>query len=113
MTVATLHSHLENISRPACGFAIQKVHRDHVSIRADYKLSGVRKHPSVVLPAYPTGNPSDDPCSNLNVVLDPIAFIDADTSADRYVFLPLLGRDILAHYERLHQEPGLSVSRCC
>lgn len=113
MTVNTLRSHLESFSRPDCKFSIDKVHRDRVSIRADYFLSGNRKHSCVLLPAYPTGFPGDAPCNNLNVVLDPLSFVDADTHAEYHVFLPLLGHEVLAHYEKLHPQEGLPISRCC
>ena len=113
MTVSTLRAHLETISGPACRFTIHKVHGDHVSICGHYTLSGIRKHSYVLLPAYPTGCPSDAPCSNLNVVLDPLAFVDAQTCADRDVFASLLGNETLAHYEKMHQQEALSVSRCC
>ena len=113
MTVSTLRSHLESISQRASRFTIHKVHGDHVSIRSDHAEAGTRKLSYVVLPAYPTGCPNDAPCSNLNVILDPLRFIDADTTAERDVFAPLLGHEALAHYEKLHQEAGLSVSRCC
>ncbi len=113
MTVSTLRSHLDDISRPACRFTVDKVHGDRVSIRGDYALSGVRKHASVVLPAYPTGCPSDSPCHNLNVVLDPLEFVGADTCAERNLFAPLLGKEALAYYEKMHQQQGLHVTRCC
>ncbi len=113
MTVSTLRSQLESISRRSCRFTIHKVHGDHVSIRSDCAESGIRKLSYVVLPAYPTGCPNDAPCSNLNVILDPLTFIDADTTAERDVFAPLLGHETLAHYEKMHQHVGLTVSRCC
>ena len=113
MTVTTLRSHLESISRPACRFSLQKVQGDRVSVRCDYALSGIRKHADVLLPAYPTGYESDAPPRNFNVVLDPLEFVDAETCADHDVFAPLLGDQVLAHFEKMHPHIGLSMSRCC
>jgi hypothetical protein len=113
MTVSTLRSHLESISDPACRFTIHKVHRDRVSVRSDYVLSGKRKHSYVLLPAYPTCSPDDAPCNNLNVVLDPLAFVDVDTCTERHVFAPVLGHEILAYYEKMHPHAGIPLSRCC
>lgn len=113
MTVSTLRSHLDDISRPACRFTIDKVRGDRVSIRSDYTLSGVRKRACVVLPAYPTGCPNDSPCHNLNVVLDVLEFAGADTCAERDLFAPLLGEEALTHYEKMHQQQGLHMTRCC
>lgn len=113
MTVNTLRSHLEDISSLGCRFSIHKVHRDRVSIRGDYVLFGKRKHSEILLPAYPTGFAGDAPCNNLNVVLDPLAFIDADTHAEREVFVPLVGHEMLTYYEKMHMAEGLPMSRCC
>ncbi len=113
MTVSTLRTHLDEISRPDCRFTIDKVRGDRVFIRSDFTLSGVRKHASIVLPAYPTGCPNDSPCHNLNVVLDPLEFVGADTCAERDVFAALLGEEALTHYEKMHQQQGLHVTRCC
>jgi hypothetical protein len=113
MTVSALRSYLESVSGPSCRFTIHKVHRDHVSVRGDYRLSGKNKHSYVLLPAYPTGSPDDAPCNNLNVVLDPLDFEDVDTCAERDIFAPVLGREVLAHYEKMHPHAALTVSRCC
>ncbi len=113
MTVRTLRAHLDEISRPDCRFTVDKVRGDRVSVRSDYTLSGVRKHASVVLPAYPTGCPNDSPCNNLNVVLDVLEFVGADTCAERDLFAPLLGEEALTHYEKMHQQQGLHMTRCC
>ncbi len=113
MTVNTLRSQLEEISTRDCTFTIHKVQRDRVSIRGDYVLSGQRKRSYVLLPAYPTGFAGDAPCNNLNVVLDPLEFVDADSHAERDAFAPLLGHQILVYYEKMHQDQGLPVSRCC
>lgn len=113
MTVNTLRSYLESISSPTCKFAIHKVHRDRVSVRCDYVLSRKRKHSEVLLPAYPTGSPDDVPCNNLNVVLDPVGFVDVDTCTDRDVFAPLFGHEALVYYEKMHPHAELPMSRCC
>ncbi len=113
MTVSTLRSHLESVSAPGCRFTIHKVLRDHVSVRGDYVLSGKSKHSYVLLPAYPTGSPDDAPSNNLNVVMDPLEFEEVDTCAERDIFAPVLGREVLAHYEKMHPHAGLTVSRCC
>jgi hypothetical protein len=113
MTVSTLRAHLERISGPACRFTIHKAHRDRVSIRGEYSLSGKRKHSYVLLPAYPTGYPGDAPCNNLNVVLDPLDFVDVETCAERETFAPLLGKEMLEYYEKMHPHAGMPVSRCC
>jgi hypothetical protein len=113
MTVHTLRTHLEGFSTGACRFTICKVHRDHVSIRGDYTRAGKKKHCSVVLPAYPTGSADDAPCNNLNVVFDPLSFEGAASGEEREMFSPLLGQDILDHYEKTHAGAGVPVSRCC
>jgi hypothetical protein len=113
MTVNTLREHLERISRPARKFTIHKVQRDRASIQCEYMLSGKKKKAYVLLPAYPTGYPGDSPCNNLNVVIDPIEFIGVDTCAERDEFAPLLGDEMLAHFERMHPHTGLVVTRCC
>ncbi len=113
MTVNTLRAHLAGLSNTACRFTISKVHRDRVAIRGDYMLSGKKKHSSVVLPAYPTGSPDDAPCNNLNVVLDPLQFEGVQSCEERDVFAPLLGHDILAHYEKTHPDAAIPISRCC
>jgi hypothetical protein len=113
MTVRTLRNHLERIGSQACRFTIHKVHRDRVSVRAEYTLAGKKKHSYVLLPAYPTGYPGDSPCNNLNVVLDPLDFVDVETCIERETFLPLLGEDILTYYEKMHPHDGLVVTRCC
>lgn len=113
MTVSTLRDHLACISSAACKFTIDKAHRDRVSVRGDYLLAGKKKHSYVVLPAYPTGYPGDSPCNNLNVVLDPVEFVNVDSCTEREVFTPLLGEALLEHYERMHPHTGLMVTRCC
>jgi len=113
MTVNTLRSHLENLSGPACTFTIHKVGRDRVSVRSDYVLSGRKRHSCVLLPAYPTGSLDDAPCNNLNVVLDPLDFLDVDSCAERKIFEPLLGHEMLAYYEKMHPHADLPLSRCC
>ena len=112
MTVRALREHLERVSTDACSFSISKVQRDRVAIRADYAAQAAKKHALLLLPAYPTGWPEDAPCNNLNVVLDPIAIECADC-AERAIFAPLLGPDILAHYEKTHSHSEAPVSRCC
>lgn len=113
MTVSTLRTHLEDISTTAYRFTIHKVHRDRVSVRSEYVRSGKKKTAYVLLPAYPTGYPGDAPCNNLNVVLEPLDFVDLDACAERDIFAPLLGNDMLAYYERMHPHAGLQVTRCC
>ncbi len=113
MTVSTLRSYLETVSSSACRFTIDKVHRDRVAVRSDYVVSGKRKHSSVLLPAYPTGSPDDAPSNNLNVVLDPVQFEDVDSCAERDIFEPVLGPEILAHYEKMHPHDVLPLARCC
>jgi hypothetical protein len=113
MTVSTLREHLERISSPSCRFTVHKVQRDRVSVRSESSPSGKKKHTYVLLPAYPTGYPGDAPCNNLNVVLDPVEFVDVETCAEREIFAPLLGEEKLAHYEKMHPHAGIPVSRCC
>ena len=113
MTVSTLRSHLESVSRSACKFSVHKVDRDRVSVRGEYVLAGKKKRSYVLLPAYPTGYPGDAPCNNLNVVLDPLDFVDVDTCAERDVFAPVLGQEMLEYYEKMHPHAGLTVTRCC
>jgi hypothetical protein len=99
VTLSTLRGHLETISTPDCRFTIENL------------ISG--KKISVVLPAYPTGHEHDVP-GNPNVVLDPLAFVNAETCAETEVFAPLLGRDVLDYYHKLHPHTdGFAVSRCC
>ncbi len=113
MTVNTLRAHLESISNRTCRFTIHKVQRDRVSVRGEYLLSGKKKLSYVVLPAYPTGYPDDANCNNLNVVLDPVDFIDVDTCSEREEFAPFLGKETLAHYEKTHPHASMPFSRCC
>ena len=113
MTVSTLRSHLESISRPARRFRVHKVQGDRAIVRCEYAVAGTRKHTDVVLPAYPTGYESDTPPRNVNVVLDPLEFVNAESCADHDVFAPLLGEEVLAHFEKMHPHVGLSMSRCC
>ncbi|HTV65766.1 MAG TPA: hypothetical protein VMD98_09185 [Bryocella sp.] len=113
MTVSMLRSELESLSTAACRFSIAKVHRDHVSVRGDYTLSGKKKHSLLLLPAYPTGWPDDETCNNLNVVLDPLSFEGIQDCTERNVFAPLLGREVLEHYEKMHPDAAMPISRCC
>jgi len=113
MTVNALRDHLESLSTPSCKFAIAKVDRDRVSIRGDYLLAGRKKHSWLLLPAYPTGWPDDATVRNLNVVLDPIGFEGVESCAERNVYAPLLGRDLLEHYEKMHPDAAIPLSRCC
>ncbi len=113
MTVTTLRHHLENVSRRDCKFSVDKVQRDRVTVRCDSLLTGQKARSYVVLPAYPTGFPGDAPSSNLNVVLDPVSFVDAETPAERHLFVPVIGHEVLTHYEKLHPQEGLTISRCC
>ena len=113
MTVSTLRNYLKSVSSQGCEFTIGKVDSHHLSIRADYTSGGTTKHAHVVLPAYATGFPDDATSHNLNVVLDPLSFANLASSAEREVFLPLLGRETLEHYEHMHPNADLPVSRCC
>jgi hypothetical protein len=113
MTVNTLRTHLDSISSRTRRFTIHKVQRDRVSVRGEYALLGKKKLSYVVLPAYPTGYPDDALCNNLNVVLEPLDFIDVDTCTEREEFAPLLGVEMLAYYERMHPHAGMPFSRCC
>ena len=111
VTLSTLREHLEAISSPDCRFTIEKVRGDRITVRSESLISG--KKISVVLPAYPTGHEHDVP-GNPNVVLDPLAFVNAETCAETEVFAPLLGRDVLDYYHKLHPHTdGFAVSRCC
>jgi hypothetical protein len=112
VTLNTLREHLETISSPDCRFKIEKVRGDRVTVRNESLISGKKTNSSVVLPAYPTGHEHDVP-GNPNVVLDPLTFVNAETCVEREVFAPLLGRDVLAYYHKLHPHTGLTVSRCC
>ena len=113
MTVSTLHGYLENVSDAGRRFTISKVRPDRVWIRCDYTHDGKKKHSSVLLPAYPTGLQDDAPSNNLNVVLDPLEFEGVQCCAERDEFAPLLGDDILSHFERTHPAEAMPVSRCC
>jgi hypothetical protein len=113
VTVSTLRALLKSLASPSCTLSVHKVHRDRVSIRADYTMENRRSHSELLLPAYPTGCPADAPANNLNVVLDPLGFVDADSHEQRHVFVPLLGHELLEHYEKMHPQDGLTVSRCC
>ena len=111
VTLSTLREHLETISSSDCKFKIEKVRGDRVTVRSESLISG--KKISVVLPAYPTGHEHDVP-ANPNVVLDPVEFINAGTCEEWEVFTPLLGKEVLDHYHKLHPHTdGLAVSRCC
>jgi len=113
VTLSTLREHLETISSDDCRFKIEKVRGDRITVRSESLISGKKRNSSVVLPAYPTGHEHDVP-GNPNVVLDPLAFVNAGTCAEREVFVPLLGQDVLAYYHKLHPHTdGLAVSRCC
>ncbi len=113
MTVSALRQRLEKLSNADCSFTIHKVHHDRASIRADYFYLGKKKHAYVLLPAYPTGYPNDAPCNNLNVVLDPVQFEGVESRAERDVFEPLFGHHVLAHFEKMHPDAALPISRCC
>ena len=82
-------------------------------IDCDYLASGKRRYASVILPAYPTGSAEDAPANNLNVVLDPISFEGAQSCEELHMFAPLLGHEILEHYEKLHPSEAMPISRCC
>jgi hypothetical protein len=111
VTLSALREHLDSLSNHDCKFDIDKVGRDRVTVRCETQAQG--KHASfVVLPAYPTGHADDSP-TNPNVVLDPIEFVKADTHEERHKFVPLLGHDVLAHYEKMHPAGGLKMTRCC
>lgn len=111
-TLSTLREHLEWISTPGCKFEVDKLSRDRVTVRCESFASGKRRDFFVVLPAYATGHPDDVP-GNPNVVLDPLDFLKTETHADREVFAPLLGHDLLEHYEKMHPQENLPASRCC
>jgi hypothetical protein len=103
---------LETISSDDCRFKIEKVRGDRITVRSESLISGKKRNSSVVLPAYPTGHEHDVP-GNPNVVLDPLAFVNAETCAETEVFAPLLGHDVLDYYHKLHPHTGITVSRCC
>ncbi len=113
MTVSTLRGEFERMGGAACRFSLHNVHHDRVSVRAEYLDSGKKKRSSVVLPPYPTGSPDDGPSNNLNVVMDPVDFLNANSATERHVFEPLLGHEVLAHYEKLHAQSAAPVARCC
>lgn len=112
LTVSTLREHLDSISTPDYMFQVEKVSRDRVIVRAQKPGSGKHPFPAVVLPAYPTGHADDQP-GNPNVVLDPLDFVNADTHTEREIFVPLIGHDVLMHYEKMHPQSGLQMTRCC
>lgn len=112
VTLSTLREHLEAISTPECRFKIEKMRGDRVTVHGEGLIAGKKASCSVVLPAYPTGHEHDVP-GNPNVVLDPLSFAGAETCAEREVFAPLLGHDVLDYYHKLHPHIGLAVSRCC
>jgi hypothetical protein len=112
LTVSSLREHLDAISTPQCKFEVEKVSKDRVSVRAVIPSAGKRVHPVVVLPAYPTGHADDQP-GNPNVVLDPLEFVNAETHEERHIFVPLLGHDVLVHYDKMHPYSGLQMTRCC
>ncbi len=110
-TVSSLRERLEEISTAACKLEIEKVTNDRVIVCA--KATGQKRpYPAVILPAYPTGHADDHP-GNPNVVLDPVEFTNAATHDERHLFVPLLGHDILEHYEKLHPAAVLPFNRCC
>ncbi len=111
-TLSTLRKHLESLSGPDCKFTIEKAHGDRVAVRCERANGGEKSRSVVILPAYPTGHPDDEP-ANPNVVLDPVEFIGAETCAKREVFAPLLGEEVLAYYHKQHPHSELSISRCC
>lgn len=112
VTLSTLREYLETISSPDCIFKIEAVRGDRVTVRRESLIAGKKASSSVVLPAYPTGHEHDVP-GNPNVVLDPLAFVNAETCEEREVFAPLLGQDVLEYYHKLHPHIGLVASRCC
>jgi hypothetical protein len=109
-TLSSLRTYLKNLQPGEASFSLDKLHHDHVVIRAKDAMSG--KKSRLVLPTYPTGHPDDDRW-NPNVVLDPIGFIDANTPEERSIFAPVLGSEILHFYEKLHQNSETSLLRCC
>ena len=112
LTLSSLREFLETISDHDCKFQVEKVSRDRVSVRCESMTKGKRVHSSVVLPAYPTGHSDDEP-TNPNVVLDPLEFTNAATHEEQHKFLPLLGHDVLVHFEKMHPKAGLKMTRCC
>ena len=112
VTLSALREHLESISNHDCKFQVEKAGHDRVTIRCESLADGKHVHSFVVLPAYPTGH-SDDSPTNPNVVLDPLGFANADTHEERERFLPLLSHDVLVHYEKMHPQSGLKMTRCC
>lgn len=111
-TLATLRERLQTIRDGDWRFTIDKVQEDRVTVRADRLAFGKTMRCSVVLPSYPTGHQDDIP-GNPNVVLDPLEFVNAETCKQRQVFAPLLGRDVLDYYDKLHQDTGPALARCC
>ncbi len=111
LTLAALREHLDQISSPGCHFRVENVARDRVTIQVEIGTPK-RPHPSVIVPAYPTGHADDLP-GNPNVVLDPLEFVNADTHAEREVFTPLIGHDVLVHYEKMHPSAVMPFNRCC
>ncbi len=112
ITMASLREHLETLSTPDCKYAIEKVRGAKVFVRAEARLHETRVRPAVVLPTYPTGHAHDDPV-NPNVVLDPMEFVDAETPHKRALILPLLGEEVMRHYDKMHPAEQLQMTRCC
>ena len=112
ITVASLREHLETINTPSCKFLVERVTHDRVTVRAEKPTAGKHVHASVRLPAYPTGHADDLP-GNPNVILDPVEFVNAETHAERDIFVPLLGHEVLVHFEKMNPQGGLAITRCC
>lgn len=112
LTLSSLREFLDSISNHDCRFRVEKVTRDRVTVRCESLSEGKRTHSDVMLPAYPTGHADDEP-TNPNVVLDPLEFHNAEDHESRHRFLPLLGHDILAHFDKMHPKAGLKMTRCC
>jgi len=109
-TLSTLRKHLESIGVQDCRFKVEKVHHDRVTISCEDVHSGRKSY--VILPSYPTGHQDDLP-ANPNVVLDPLEFVNVEGCAQRRVFAPLLGNELLEYYEKLHPDTEFSLTRCC
>ncbi len=112
LTVSSLREFLDSSSSPECRFQVDKVARDRVTVRAECPVNSKRLHPIVVFPAYATGHADDLP-GNPNVVLDPLEFVNAETHAEREIFVPLIGHDVLVHFEKMHPSGNMPFSRCC
>jgi len=109
-TLSALRKFVQGIGGAEGKFSLDKLHHDHLTVCGVDLVSGKKSY--VVLPTYPTGH-EDDARWNPNVVLDPIGFVNANTPAERSLFVPLLGSEVLDFYERLHQGAEFSLTRCC